>query len=135
MLQPKLVKTILGGNGNEVDIKPRVVNDHVAATDVLDTVRAGMRLAVTAGSARSFNGLGVEVAAKTGTAQTSSLLEHTHSWFTCFAPYQNPQIAISVIVEGGGEGYAVAAPVAKNMIEQAFNLPLTPITPAPPTVN
>lgn len=134
VLQPRVVKTIIGSGAQSSEEKPVVVSrDQWIDSRVLEIVREGMRQTVVSGSARSFNALGVEVAAKTGTAQTSKSKDKTHSWFTAFAPYGTPEIAISVIVEGGGEGFAVAAPVARNIIERYFNLPLTPIVSALPS--
>ncbi len=136
LLAPHLAKSILGPIGEDIrDIPTVVQRDQLVDSNVLQVVREGMRQAVTSGSARSFSGLAVQVAAKTGTAQFNITdLNKSHSWFTCFAPYDNPKIAISVIVEGGGEGFSVAAPVAKNIVESYFHLPLTPIIAAPPEV-
>ena len=131
LIIPRLVKSSFSTNSGQQDYPAKISRDNIADNSVLQTVRDGMRQAVTSGSARSLSDLGVLVAAKTGTAQFDLAKEKTHSWFIAFAPYDNPQIAISVIVEGGGEGFAVAAPVAKNMIEQYFKLPLTPIQPTP----
>lgn len=132
LLQPRIVKTIIGSGAQVSQERPITSQDKIVNADVLRVVREGMRQTVTGGSARSFASLGVEVAAKTGTAQTSKSKDKTHSWFTAFAPYTSPEIAVSVIVEGGGEGFAVAAPVARNAIERYFNLPLTPIVSALP---
>jgi penicillin-binding protein 2 len=133
LYRPRVVKTVLG-NGNQSLQEQAVVVDRqgFVSQDILRIVREGMRQTVTNGSARSFNSLPIEVAAKTGTAQTSKSKDKTHSWFTAFAPYNSPEIAVSVIVEGGGEGFSVAAPVARNAIERYFNLPLTPIVSALP---
>lgn len=128
LFAPKLVKTILPLERAAALEQPnRVIRDHLADPANLETVRTGMRRAVQSGSARSFAALPVEVAAKTGTAQFNLAKERTHSWFAAFAPFRNPEIVIVVIVEGGGEGFAVAAPVAKNMLETYFKLSLTPI--------
>ena len=62
----------------------------------------------------------IPVACKTGTAEYGNPENHTHAWFTVFAPIENPQIAITVLVEGGGEGSSVAAPIAKKMLEEWF---------------
>ncbi|QQG50360.1 MAG: penicillin-binding protein 2 [Candidatus Berkelbacteria bacterium] len=133
LLQPRVVKTVLAANASQTkDRDPVILKEQIMDEEVLQIVREGMRQAVLSGSARSFSSLPIEVAAKTGTAQTSKSKDKTHSWFTAFAPYNNPEIVVSVIVEGGGEGFAVAAPVAKNTIERYFNLPLTPIVPANP---
>ncbi len=61
----------------------------------------------------------VTVAGKTGTAQYANN-EKEHAWFTCYAPADNPQIAVTVLVEGGGEGSSVAAPIALNLINKYF---------------
>lgn len=59
--------------------------------------------------------VGIPVACKTGTAEYGDLKNSkTHAWFTVFAPVYNPQITITVLVEGGGEGSTVAAPMAKK---------------------
>jgi penicillin-binding protein 2 len=45
----------------------------------------------------------------------------THAWFTAFAPYENPEIAVIVFISGGGEGSAVAAPVASDILNYYFH--------------
>jgi len=68
-----------------------------------------------------LSSLSVEAAAKTGTAQYGPNNSKQHAWFITFAPYNNPEIALAVIVEGGGEGNQVAAPVAKQILEYYFS--------------
>lgn len=132
--QPRMIKNFLNPNGSPAEVPTKTVNEQVVSPETIAVVKQGMRQAVISGSARSvFGSMAVEVAAKTGTAQTNASKERTHSWITSFAPYNNAEIAISVIVEGGGEGFSVAAPVAKNILEQYFRLPLTPIVPATPS--
>ncbi|MEA2507847.1 MAG: penicillin-binding protein [Actinomycetota bacterium] len=66
---------------------------------------------------------GVQVAGKTGTAQTGVQGTNPHTWFICFAPATNPKIAVAVLVEHGGTfgseatGGAVAAPLARQVLE------------------
>jgi peptidoglycan glycosyltransferase len=66
---------------------------------------------------------GVQVAGKTGTAQTGIEGANPHTWFIAFAPADDPQLAVAVIVENGGSfgseatGGAVAAPIAKALLE------------------
>ena len=81
----------------------------------IQTIRQGMRATVTQGSARSLQVLPVTMAGKTGTAQWSST-KPTHAWFTGFAPFENPEIAITILVEEGGEGSAMAVPIAKEIV-------------------
>ncbi len=58
-----------------------------------------------------------QVACKTGTAQQGGETDEPHAWFTVYAPAQNPTIALSVLVEKGGQGSTVAAPIAKKALE------------------
>ncbi|MDO8505062.1 MAG: penicillin-binding protein 2 [bacterium] len=81
----------------------------------IQTVREGMRATVLYGSARSLQALPVTMAGKTGTAQWSNTKD-THAWFIGFAPYENPEIAITVLVEEGGEGSAIAVPIAREIV-------------------
>ncbi len=62
----------------------------------------------------------IPTACKTGTAEYGDPAGKTHAWFTIFAPVYNPQISVTVLVEGGGEGSNVAAPMAKKMLEEWF---------------
>lgn len=62
----------------------------------------------------------ISVACKTGTAEYGDPQEKTHAWFTVFAPVQDPEISVTVLVEGGGEGSNVGAPIAKKVLEEWF---------------
>lgn len=120
LLNPQLVAKITDHDGNVIkEFGPRVENPQVASSDVIKTVQEGMRMAVTDGSARLLNDLPVAVAGKTGTAQFFGN-QKTHAWFECYAPYDNPEIAIIVLIEGGGGGNEVSAPVAKNILNYYF---------------
>ena len=62
----------------------------------------------------------IPVACKTGTAEFGDPKNRTHAWFTAYAPVQEPELSITVLVEGAGEGSSVAAPVAKKIFEEWF---------------
>ncbi|MFH1621049.1 MAG: penicillin-binding protein 2 [Patescibacteria group bacterium] len=93
---------------DETDLKINQTN--------LNVVRAGMRETVTYGSGRALASLSVPVAGKTGTAQWRND-KPNHAWFTCFAPYEKPEIVVTVLLEEGVEGSSVAVPVAKKILE------------------
>lgn len=119
--QPRLVDKIVDLNRNIIEKKPVVVaRDDFIQQDNIATVQKGMRQAVLAGSAVSLDSLPVEVAGKTGTAQFGTE-GRTHSWFVGYAPYNNPQIVLAVLIEGGGEGHKAAVPVAKEVLEWYFD--------------
>lgn len=83
-------------------------------------VQEGMRENVigTNGSGRQLATLPVTSAGKTGTSQfDGSDPSRTHAWFTSYAPYEDPEIVITVLVEAGGEGHAAAVPIVKNALK------------------
>lgn len=86
----------------------------------LSILRRGMRaVAATGTAAATFADYPVKIAAKTGTVQTEASAQNT-GVFVCYAPYDNPQIAISVVVEGGRSGSALAG-IAKEILDVYFD--------------
>ena len=86
----------------------------------LEAVKAGM-LAVTTNSLSSaFRDLPVQVGAKTGTAQVSAQAE-TNAVFVCFAPYDDPEIAVSIVVEQGGSGSSLGQ-IAADILDYYFSV-------------
>lgn len=78
-------------------------------------IQKGMYLVVNGnGTARSIRTSDVIIAGKTGTAQNPH--GNDHSWFIAYAPYDDPKIAICVMVENAGFGATVAAPIAQRII-------------------
>lgn len=112
--KPHVVKEVINPNDDNIaTIEPRVLESGFIDQENIQIVQQGLRSAVTMGSARRLNYLSVPIAGKTGTAQWSSDGE-PHAWFTSYAPYDNPQVALTILVEQGGEGSAVAVPIAED---------------------
>lgn len=84
-------------------------------------VQKGMRMVVETGTARRAQIEDIAVAGKTGTAQNPH--GEDHAWFIGFAPYENPQIAIAVLVENAGYGGSVSAPIAQKMMSYYLKKP------------
>lgn len=122
LYQPSLAIGAVYPNGDREAFPTKIIRNVAVDKDNLATIRQGMRETVTYGSGRSLDSLPVEVAGKTGTAQWSSNKKN-HAWFTGFAPYNNPNFCITVLVEEGGEGSAVAVPVAKEIMAWWFTQP------------
>lgn len=86
----------------------------------LETVKEGIGLMASEGSvAKYFKDLPVKVGAKTGTAQVGSATAESNAVFVCFAPYDDPQIAISIVVERGGSGTELGA-IAADIVSAYF---------------
>ncbi|KKW22431.1 MAG: Penicillin-binding protein PbpA2 [Parcubacteria group bacterium GW2011_GWA2_51_12] len=84
----------------------------------LQIAREGMRGAVLEGTARALSSISVSSAGKTGNAQFDAKdPNRSHAWFTAYAPYEDPQIAIVVLIEDGGEGGINSVPVAKEVLD------------------
>lgn len=62
----------------------------------------------------------IETGCKTGTAESHAKSGVSHAWFTIFAPFNNPEIVVTVLVEEGGQGSDVAAPIAKEILKTYF---------------
>ncbi|PIS05501.1 MAG: penicillin-binding protein 2 [Candidatus Buchananbacteria bacterium CG10_big_fil_rev_8_21_14_0_10_42_9] len=116
LYRPHLIKRVEDNFGNlENNVEPKVIRDNFISTSNVESVKAGLRRAVTSGSAVGMSTLPISTAGKTGTAQWSSK-DSPHAWFTSFAPYEKPEIVVTVLVEEGGEGSSVALPVAREII-------------------
>lgn len=122
LYRPRLVQSTINpdGTGQSATV-PSVIRTTVDDR-VLRTVRSGMRQAVTVGSARGLQSVPVSVAAKTGTAQFGDGTK-THAWITAYAPAEQPEIVITVLVESGGEGSSNALPVARQALQRYFSRP------------
>lgn len=118
LLRPHVVKYIQNPQTREVqkDYEKNIINSQVVGSEYIDIVKKGMRQAVTKGSAIRLFYLPVEVAGKTGTAQVGGD-KKPHAWFTGFAPYEDPEIVITVVIENAGEGSAVAVPAVYEILE------------------
>ncbi|MCX6812899.1 MAG: penicillin-binding protein 2 [Candidatus Azambacteria bacterium] len=121
--RPKLISKIIDSNNNTLkEFKSETIRTNLVDNNKLEIVREGLRDAVTKGSVYLLKDLPIKVAGKTGTAQVySNLNKKTNAWFTGFAPYENPQIAIAIVIEGAGEGSTVAVPVAKEVFQWYYN--------------
>ncbi len=129
LFEPHLVSAVLDSNNNIVrEIAPKIIRENFIDAANIKIVREGMRQTVLAGSARSLQIVPVEMAGKTGTAQWSSK-KAPHAWFTGFAPYDNPQVVITILVEEGREGSTVAVPMAREIMQWHFGGRDKAITP------
>jgi penicillin-binding protein 2 len=127
-LDPELRERIIAGHSESPDI--------TVAPGVLELAREGMRLVVEDedGTANPYAVLeGISSGGKTGTGEFCDATAFnrnlcvpgnwpTHSWYTAFAPFENPEIAVVAFVYNGGEGAITAGPIVKQVIEAYFEL-------------
>ncbi|MCW3097354.1 MAG: peptidoglycan glycosyltransferase [Chthonomonadaceae bacterium] len=112
-LQPRIVSILQPQQKGDLGLRPA---NRAAIVD-------GMRRALERrGTAAGIAIPGLAIAGKTGTAQVTKTEDN--SVFVCFAPADHPKIAIAVLVEKGGHGSDVAAPIARRMLNQYLHLKL-----------
>ena len=136
LYRPMLVDIVTDPDGRIIDqTEPEEVGHLEVSPAYLKLVQGGMLEAVqgAAGTARRLRIPGIPIAGKTGTAQVVKLSkskglkdheipykERDHAWFTCYAPADKPEIAVTVLVEHGMHGSSGAGPIAKIMLEKYF---------------
>lgn len=140
---PHVGKEILSWEGESQSvIKPEKLGDLSDANNPLgisvspaniDVVRDALTgvvhgLGTAAGTFAGFPLSEIPVAGKTGTAEMGTGKSPT-AWFACYAPADNPQYVIVVMIEHGGHGGMVAAPVARRILEYIYGLPYSPLLP------
>lgn len=122
-LKTHFVDKITDYTGEEVILdnskNPEIVETVGVSSSNMEIVQSGMRSVVTSGTAKEiFGDYEVEIAAKTGTAENSG---SDHVTFIAYAPYENPEVAVAVVVEHGGKGvYSMS--VAKAMFDAYFGI-------------
>lgn len=143
VLKPYLVRKIMDKDGRVVkDIFPEIQRRVVGHPNTLSVIREALLGVVNEprGTGRRSRLEKIKVAGKTGTVQVVGRKQvahfkkdeipykyRDHAWFVAFAPFENPEIAVAVIVEHGGHGGSTAAPIVRQIIEAYHKYyPLTP---------
>lgn len=137
IVNPTIIKTILNSDGTEVPREEieKYTNGKLGIkntddgininSESIEIAKEGMRMATSEAGGTAYNifkNFNVEVAGKTGSAEAgkdSNGKDKVHAWFVCFAPFENPEVAVVVMIENGGHGN-YAAEVARDILEQYF---------------
>jgi penicillin-binding protein 2 len=147
LYRPRIVHAIVDNDGNEVQVfKPEKLRRLNWEQEHIDLVREGMRRVVHGdnGSARFSTVDGQQVTkwpltnpggdaeeiiigGKTGTAEVGAVnpdgtYNEQHAWFTCYAPFDDPEVVLTVFLERGGEGASYAVPIADKALRAYFEL-------------
>lgn len=117
LYQPQMVDKIIDSKGYLIQENfPKIIKKDFIELKNIKIVQKGMKEAVDSGETKIFNNLPIKVAGKTGTAENFGD-KNPNAWFTVYAPAENPEIVLTVLVEEGGWGSATAVPVAKEVLE------------------
>jgi penicillin-binding protein A len=115
MMEPRLVREIRSPDGIILDRPTPSVRHEPLSASSAQALNEMMQKVVTEGGLTVAEVPGVEVAGKTGTAESGN--GPPHSWWITFAPADDPQIAVCAMVENGGEGDDAALPIADRVVE------------------
>jgi penicillin-binding protein 2 len=116
IVEPHIVRGIVDPlTKKETKKEARIIKEKFIDQNNLDIVKQGMRDCVLIGSCKLLQNLPFPTGGKTGTAQWNKNYD-PHAWFTAFAPYNNPQIVVTVLVEEGKEGAGSAMPIAYDFL-------------------
>jgi penicillin-binding protein 2 len=128
VLRPHVLKEVNDAKGEPVHSFETEVNfePDVSAAN-LGVMDRALRDVVTDGTAaEAFRGFDIEVTGKTGTAEVAG--KDDYAWFTAYAPADDPQYVVAVVIEQGGHGGAIAAPAAREILASLFGLPVEHVT-------
>ncbi|HEX9890804.1 MAG TPA: penicillin-binding protein 2, partial [Actinomycetota bacterium] len=129
LYEPHVGLRVQTADGRVVErVFPKRVGRLPYSNKVLARIRGALQGVVTNGTgAQAFLGFptsSIPVAGKTGTSEVFD--KQPHSWFVAMAPADDPQIVVAAIVEEGGHGSEVAAPIVRRILEHVFDLEVTP---------
>ena len=120
LMRPYLVDQVKNNEGNIIkqfhpDTYKRLLSEEEA-----DALTDLMQEVVETGTGTRLSGLSYTAAGKTGSAEYSNVKTESHAWFTGFAPVQDPEICVTIIIEGAGSGGDYAVPIAKRIFDEYF---------------
>jgi len=128
LYKPYVVKEIKKLNKNIITINPQIERHLVLDPRYLKWIKEGLLEVVRIGTGKLAFIPGLIVAGKTGTAQVISLSAkkdkflEPHAWFVSYAGYSQPEIVSAILIEHGGHGGSVAAPLARKLYEAYFGI-------------
>lgn len=132
VMQPRVVDKVVGPDGEVIEdvTSPVVRTVPISASTRTDLLHDLNRVVTSGTAAVAFQSFGPgleEVGGKTGTGQSAPTKDN-HAWFIGVAPIDNPKYIVAVVIEEGGSGGAIAAPVARHILQYLMGNEPTPIT-------
>lgn len=121
LMRPYVVDRIEDANGNMVRSYKPTEYGALMTEEESAILQELMVEVVESGTGTRIQGYGYTVAGKTGSAEYNSNTDDSHAWFTGFAPVENPEIAVTVIIEGAGSGGDYAVPMARRVFDAYFD--------------
>lgn len=122
LMKPYFVSSIKSEDGKTVKTYSESVYKRLMTADQARILQSMMKEVVEQGTASKLKGLSYTAAGKTGSAEFTNSTSDSHAWFTGFAPADDPEICVTIIVENAGSGGSFAVPIAKRIFDAYFGV-------------
>ena len=122
LMKPYMIASVKSDTGKSVKSFSSENYKRLMSEDESDILTEMMQQVVQSGTASKLKGLSYTAAGKTGSAEYNTSTSDSHAWFTGFAPYDDPEICVTIIVEDAGSGGSYAVPIAKRIFDAYFGV-------------
>ncbi|MCM1134184.1 MAG: penicillin-binding transpeptidase domain-containing protein [Clostridium sp.] len=122
LMEPYLVDYVQNSAGNRTKTYSPSAYGKLMDSEEAQILKELMTDVVEEGTASRLKGLSYTAAGKTGSAEYGTVKGDSHAWFTGFAPAENPEICVTIIIEGAGAGGDYAVPIAKRIFDAYFGV-------------
>lgn len=120
LMKPYFIDRVENAEGNVVKSFKADSYGRLMSETEAEALRELMTAVVTGGTATKLDGLSYTAAGKTGSAEYNNVKGDSHAWFTGFAPAEDPEVCVTIIVEGAGSGGDYAVPIARRIFDSYF---------------
>ena len=117
LMKPHMINRIESGAGVKLKEYSAEKYGALMSAEEAAVLQEYMEAVVEEGTATKLSGLSYTAAGKTGSAEYSLQKEESHAWFTGYAPAEDPQLVVTVIIEGAGSGGDYAVPMARRVFD------------------
>lgn len=122
LMKPYLVSQVKSETGKVIKTFSAEEYKRLMSAEEAEILTGMMEQVVNSGTASRLKGLSYTAAGKTGSAEFNSETSDSHAWFTGFAPADDPEICVTIIVENAGSGGSYAVPIAKRIFDAYFGV-------------
>lgn len=122
LMEPYLIDYVQNSAGNQIKVFSPSAYGSIMEKEEAAVLKALMEDVVEEGTATRLKGLSYTAAGKTGSAEYGTIKGESHAWFTGFAPAEDPQVCVTIIIEGAGAGGDYAVPIAKRIFDAYFGV-------------
>ena len=122
LMKPYLVDCVKNAEGTVVKQFEPATGGRLMSEEEAQILNGLMQEVVRSGTGTKLSGLTYTAAGKTGSAEYNNVKEDSHAWFTGFAPAEDPELCVTVIIEGAGSGGDYAVPIARRIFDEYFGV-------------